>query len=124
MLEPACADLSNFASTSLREQIGRLAIATVGGPTVVTSGGVADVVKALEASGEPVGQTMRRHTVVDFGRPDREAGGLAPCDGAGKLVRHLRPRLDNAAKVHLGELVQRDRRQCDNRGSARLISQN
>src|SRR5258706_11129219 len=67
MLEPACADLSNFASTSLREQIGRLAIATVGGPTVVTSGCVADVVEALEASGEPVGQMMRRHTIVQAG---------------------------------------------------------
>src|SRR5712691_8466574 len=29
ILEPACADLSKFASTSIREQIGRLATATV-----------------------------------------------------------------------------------------------
>src|SRR5438270_11539423 len=126
MLDPACAELSKSASTSLREKrrlplspVLRLAVRSV-----ANSGGVADVVEALEASGEPVGQAMRRHTVVDLGRSNRETGSLPPCHGARKLVRHLRTRLDDPSKVCLLELVQRDRCQCENHGSARFAGQN
>src|SRR6266446_4518104 len=67
MLEPACANLSKLGPTSIPKQRrrGDRYGLTVGGPAVATSGGVADVVEALEASGEPVGQTVRWHTVVD-----------------------------------------------------------
>src|SRR5438093_3468202 len=102
MLEAACADLSEFAVTSMREQIGRPATAVVfrvSSPRVATSGGFARAVEAVEASGEPVGQTMRRHAIGDFGRADRETGGLPPGHCSRQFVRHLRTGLDNSGKV-------------------------
>jgi hypothetical protein len=60
---------------------------TVGGPAVATSGGVADVVEALEASGEPVGQTVRWHTVVDSTILARERQDAA-ADDKQRLRQH------------------------------------